>query len=245
MSDPKFTTRARELEWLDHPNANRSARRNALRGYERINRWTASDRVLWDPLLYLLRNRPKQQPTRLLDVACGAGDLPIRLWMRAKQMQLNLKVIGTDSSRLALRHARRRALLNRAKVSFQQLDAVHDELPAVDVITCSLYLHRLGERKALDLLRRMANSARLGLIACDPIRSRSSYIWAQLQARLLGRSRILISDHPHAVESAFTPLELLGLGHAAGLRNARILTRAPFRQVLYWERDRPQFMTKK
>lgn len=238
MSDPKFSTRSRELEWLDHPHAKRSERRNALKGYERINRWTASDRVLWDPLLYLLRDQPKQEPICLLDLACGAGDLPIRLWMRAKQSQWNLKVIGTDSSRLALHHARRRALLHRAKVSFRLLDAVRDPIPQVDVITCSLYLHRLGEGKALNLLRRMAQSARLGLIACDAVRSRPSYVWARIQSRLLGRSQILSSDHLRAVEGAFTPRELLSLAHAAGLGNARVLTRAPFRQVLFWERER-------
>ena len=76
--------RRREPELMDQPGLDSAHHFRALRGLGRINLLSNSAGILWPPLVDLAR-RLSPQPVRVLDVATGGGDLPIRLWRRARR----------------------------------------------------------------------------------------------------------------------------------------------------------------
>src|SRR5437868_11693552 len=96
--------RRREPEIMDQPDLDPRRHVEALRGLERINALSGSARLLWPPVRELARKAAA--PLRLLDVATGAGDVPLRLWRRARKAGVALTVAGCDRSACAVGHAR-------------------------------------------------------------------------------------------------------------------------------------------
>ncbi len=191
-------------EWMDQPDLDEGRHRAALRGLERINRWSGSARILWPQLSRLAAETPGR-PCRVLDVATGAGDVPRALWRRARRAGLPFALDGCDVSPTALDHARRRAADEGADVSFFPLDALRDPLPAdYDAVVSSLFLHHLTEEQAVALLRRLAHAGRVVLVN-DLARSPPGYILAWVGTRVLSRSPVVHLDGPRSVEGAFTP----------------------------------------
>src|SRR5438045_9098377 len=120
-----LATRRLQAEIMDDPSLEAERHRAALRGLERINWWSGSARVLWPPLRALAREVGRR-PLRVLDVASGAGDVPIRLWHKARRAGIDLRLEGCDRSPEAVRFADERARLRQAEVRFFVLDALAD-----------------------------------------------------------------------------------------------------------------------
>jgi 2-polyprenyl-3-methyl-5-hydroxy-6-metoxy-1,4-benzoquinol methylase len=202
----------------------------ALRGLERINAWSGSARLHWPPLAQLARSAGK---VRVLDVATGAGDLPIRLWHRARRAGLAIELHGMDRSASAIDYARRRAAEQGADVQFFLGDALGERLPdGYDALMCSLFLHHLAPDKAAELLLRMAGVGRQLVLVNDLERSLTGFLLAWVGTRLLSRSRVVHVDGPRSVRAAFSLAEVRRLAEQAGLRDVRLVRRWPCRFVL-------------
>src|SRR5918912_1375115 len=76
-------------EVMDQPGLDPRRHAHALRGLARINFWSGSAGILWPDLAALARETAPR-PLRVLDVATGGGDVPIRLWRRARRAGLDL-----------------------------------------------------------------------------------------------------------------------------------------------------------
>src|SRR4051812_24841988 len=155
---PDLRRRQREPEVMDQPDLDADRHRHALRGLGRINRWSASARILWPALRDLARRTAA--PLRVLDVATGGGDIPIRLWQLAYRAGLALDLAACDISPTALDYARANAARAGAAVEFFHCDVLHEALPRrYDAVISSLFLHHLDDAEAVELLRRAASAA--------------------------------------------------------------------------------------
>ena len=79
-----LATRVCEPEAMDDPALDRQRHFAALRGLAWLNGLSASASIVWKPIAQLARQR-KVDRLRVLDIATGAGDLPIRLWHMARR----------------------------------------------------------------------------------------------------------------------------------------------------------------
>jgi 2-polyprenyl-3-methyl-5-hydroxy-6-metoxy-1,4-benzoquinol methylase len=225
-----------EPEVMDQPDLDRRLHVEALRGLERINLVSGSARILW-PALERLARQAGPAGVRLLDVATGAGDVPIRLWRRAHKAGVRLRIDGCDRSGCAVAHARRRAAEHEAGVHFFEWDALAGPLPTgYDAVVSSLFLHHLDDGQAVGLLRRMAGAARCLLLINDLERSLAGLLLAYLGTRVLSGSPVVHTDGPLSVAAAFTRAEALDLAGRAGLDGAVVQRRWPFRFLLSWSR---------
>ena len=220
---------------MDQPDIDPSDHVAALAALERINYWSGSARIVWRELSLLARRTPSV-PLRVLDIASGGGDIPIRLWHKARRAGLELSIDGCDKSPTAIEHAVRRAKERETDVKFFRLDVLAEPIPAgYDVLTCSLFLHHLEDSEAIELLRRMAAAARRMVLVNDLVRSKIGYVAAYVGTRLLSTSRVTHVDGPLSVAGAYTPEEALELARQAGLREATVRRRWPFRFLLTWQ----------
>lgn len=228
--------RRRVAEIMDQPDLDPQVHRHALRGLERINRFSGSARILW-PGVQEAARRKAPRPLRLLDIATGAGDVPLRLWLRARRAGIALEIAGCDRSATALAYARERAVQVGAALEFFAHNALSDDLPSgYDVFTCSLFLHHLSEEEAVSLLRRMARAAERVVLVNDLRRGLSGWLLAWTGTRLLSRSPVVHSDGPSSVAAAFTTAEARSLAEQAGLTGASVGRRWPCRWLLTWRR---------
>jgi 2-polyprenyl-3-methyl-5-hydroxy-6-metoxy-1,4-benzoquinol methylase len=229
-----LSQRRRRPEIMDQPDLSPRRHLHALRGLARINFWSRSAGILWPPLCALAREIGR---VRVLDLATGGGDVPLRLWQRARRHGLAMEMAGCDISPVAIEHARSMADQAGAQVHFFVQDALTGP-PAsgYDVAISSLFLHHLDEDQALVFLRRMAETARCLVLVNDLVRSWPGWMLAHVGTRLLSTSDVVHFDGPRSVEGAFTLAEVCSLAERAGLHGASVHRRWPCRYLLTWRR---------
>lgn len=232
-----LATRNRQPELMDQPGLDPLEHARALRGLQRINWWSRTACIAW-PHLSRLAVARSPQPLRVLDVACGGGDVLTALARRAQRAGLAMQLDGCDSSSVALEYARGRCQkLGLTHSEFHLLDAVGAELPrGYDVILCSLFLHHLDATESVHLLRSAAQAAGRLVLVNDLRRSRLGYLLAYAGTRILTRSPIVHVDGPLSVAGAWTTNEALALAHQAGWDQVQVEHHWPQRFLLVWSR---------
>ncbi len=252
--------RDRRPEIMDQPGLREDSHRRALAGLRRLNLWAGSARTLHGPIAALAHHARRTSPARrtrtarpahredgedreprpltLLDVACGAGDVPIALARWSRRGGPPLTILGCDRSTTAAGHAREAARRAGQPVTFLCADALGGAaLPArADIVTCSLFLHHLDEADAAALLARCAAAARHGVLVLDLRRGALGLGLAWAAARALSRSSIVHHDAPASVRAAYTLDEARALAERAGLSGARVQPAWPQRWLLSWWR---------
>jgi 2-polyprenyl-3-methyl-5-hydroxy-6-metoxy-1,4-benzoquinol methylase len=228
--------RCRRPELMDQPGLDAPEHARALAGLRRINRVSRSAAMYWPEVRRFAKDK-SDGALRVLDLACGGGDVPIALARRARRSRLDLSIEGCDRSLEATQIAREQALLQNAPVRFFTLDALKDEIPSgYDVVISSLFLHHLAEHDAVELLVRMARAAAQGILINDLVRGPIEYALAWLGCRVLSSSPIVRHDGPVSVRAAFTIPEVRALARQAGLDSARLTRHWPGRFLLSWSR---------
>jgi 2-polyprenyl-3-methyl-5-hydroxy-6-metoxy-1,4-benzoquinol methylase len=223
-------------EVMDQPDLDRKLHQDALAGLERINGWSRTANVYW-PLIAELARTVSPRPLRILDIASGAGDIPIALWQCARRAGIPIEIEGCDISPVAIQYARDIAQQRDAKMHFFEHNIHRDTLPnGFDVVTCSLFLHHLDEKEAIQLLRDMGQAASHLVLISDLLRSRIGYWMAFVGSRLLTRCPVVHTDGPRSVENAYTIPEIQNLAEQAGLSGAKVAKRWPERFLLTWRR---------
>lgn len=222
-----------EPEIMDQPGLAPELHRGALKALGRIHRITGTGRRLFEEIR-CLEPPASDRPLRLLDMACGGGDVAIDLARRAAEAGLPLEIDGCDMSPVALEFARERAADAGVKAGFFETDLLAEPIPAgYDVLTCSLFLHHLQNDSVTDFLRRAAAATERLLLADDLVRSVLGYAYTYTGCYLLTRSPIVRVDGPISVGAALKPSELEQLARRAGLE-VELKRQWPERMLLIW-----------
>ncbi len=225
--------RRRQPELMDHPDLDPEEHRLALRALARINAISMTAGALWS-VVAPLAAEAAPRPLRVLDLACGGGEVLAGLARRAHGAGLMLAGSGWDASATAIAAAR--TANHEDGLDFSQHDCFAEPLPTgYDVCMTTLFLHHLDDPAAVELLASMRKAARTVLVD-DLERSRAGWLMAWGGTRLLSRSRVVHVDGPRSVEGAFTREELIRLAALAGLKGARLRRHWPCRMLLDWRR---------
>jgi 2-polyprenyl-3-methyl-5-hydroxy-6-metoxy-1,4-benzoquinol methylase len=217
---------------MDQPGLDPRQHAAALCCLERVNWLSRPAAIFWPHLRDLGREDPAK-PLRILDVATGGGDIPIKLWRKARRAGLNFTIDACDVSPVALEHGRENAKRAGADVHFFEHDVLAGPLPREhDAVICSLFLHHLDENDAVEALRRMAAAARRMVLVNDLRRSATGWLLAWFGTRALTSSHVARFDGPVSVEGAFTPAEALELAERAGMNGATVRRCWPWRWLL-------------
>lgn len=213
-------------ERMDDPDIDSQLLVQALKGIGRINKMSAPAGPIWRTLSALAT----QGPIRVLDVACGGGDIAMELARKAKRLNLPITIDGCDMSPTAVAFAQESAERRRADVRFFVLDAICGSIPSgYDVIYTTLFFHHLTNAQAKQMLSDMMSAAGSTLLISDLVRCRAGLILAYFGCHLLSRSPVVHFDGPSSVAAAFTIPEFHSLAASAGLVDYTIAPKWPFR----------------
>src|SRR5260221_6929605 len=206
-----FRHRSLVPELMDQPGLAPERHHAALRGLSRINALSDSAGILW-PALRDLARQTAQRPARVLDLATGGGDVPLRLWRRANRAGVPIELAGCDVSPVAVGHAQDLADRLGADVRFFVHDVLTDSLPTgYDAVICSLFLHHLNDDQAIEVLRRMAAATTRLVLVNDLARGPAGWLLAWAGCHILSRCDVVHADGPQSVAAAFTPAEARAL----------------------------------
>jgi SAM-dependent methyltransferase len=232
-----LSRRDRRPEVMDQPGLDERLHHQALEGLRRGNVVSNTSRVLWRGLeaAGLLAGT---RPIRVLDVACGGGDVSLGLARLAKRSGIALQTDGCDLSPLAIEHAQVAAEnAGVASAEYYPLDALADALPTdYDAIYSTLFLHHLEEADGLKLLEKMRSATRRMVLVDDLVRSRLGFVLVWAGCHLLTTSPVVHTDGPLSVRAALTLKEVRELAARAGLAGATIRRHWPERFLLSWRK---------
>lgn len=222
---------------MDQPDLAPDEHRRALRALGRVNWLSRSVSELWRELRRLSRDCNRLEPLRVLDIACGGGDVAIRLASRAKRQGRNVVIHGCDISETALSVSREAAQqANLGEMKFFRLDVLNDAIPnGYDVIMCSLFLHHLSDVDGERVVRAMSLAAHKAVLIDDLLRTKLGYALCWIGCRILTRSRVVRVDGPLSVRAAYSPRDVERLVDHCGLAGATIKRHWPERFLLAWE----------
>jgi 2-polyprenyl-3-methyl-5-hydroxy-6-metoxy-1,4-benzoquinol methylase len=232
-----LSRRQLEPEVMDDPALATDRLHGALTGLTRLNFVSNSARIVWQPIARLARSL-KSDRLRILDIASGAGDIPIALYHRAVHAGLDIDILGIDISPRSIDFARQKSQQAAVPLKFECRNALTDDLPAdFDVVMCSLFLHHLSNHDATKLLHRMATATRRLVLVSDLRRCLYGLGLAYAASRALSRCDVVHTDAVRSVRAAFSARELKQMAAAAGLATATVARRWPGRMLLTWRRD--------
>ena len=242
-------TRQRVPELMDDPSLDYESHAQALRGLGRLNAASNGSGSIWAEIEKEARRitgaskAPRSIKTlRILDIASGGGDIPIALYLKAKQSGLKIEIVGSDISPDAIQYAKNMALRKQAEVQFISLNVFEDELPAdFDIVMTSLFTHHLDPDDVVMLLGKMSRAARLKVLVNDLVRSEIAYLSVWLATRLLSRSAVVHYDGPVSVNASYTAAEFQDMARQAGMTASgsdfAMKFFFPCRQLLVWRRE--------
>ena len=231
---PDLTERRLQPELMDSPSLDLGPHLEALDALERVGLVSLAGWRTWHEVLRLAREGV--QPVRVLDLACGGGDVLLSVARRAARAGVEVDLHGCDLSSVALERAGARGG-DALGVTFHEWDVLRASLPeGYDLLTSSLFLHHLTRDEAVGLLSRMADAAGKRIFIQDLRRTPVGHVFARVGLGVLTRSPVARHDGRISVESAFTMEEVRAVCHDAGLTGAQVRSCWPQRFTVRWER---------
>jgi len=229
-----LAARRREPELMDEPALDRRLHEQALDALARVNRLSLTSARAWAEVRQLWRSGVR--PVRVLDVACGGGDVLVDLARRAHRWGLEVELTGCDLSRVALERAERKGRKCRG-LRFVSLDALAEPLPdGHDLVLCTLFLHHVSDESAVQLLSALGAASRRVLLVQDLRRSLAGYGLAWLGLHVLTASPVARRDGLVSVRASYTLEEARDLVREARLRGAEVRRCWPQRFFVRWVR---------
>ncbi|TWU46219.1 hypothetical protein Poly51_56150 [Rubripirellula tenax] len=224
-------TRDIQPEWMDQPGLSSERHAAALSGLVRLNSFTGVSAAMYRQLRKLAVNR-NGRAMKVLDIASGAGDVPIAWAKKARRDGLALQVTTIDISHFAAEEQQRRASAAGVTIRSLTADCLTAPLPqGFDLVTCSLFMHHLNHSEVVRLLQSMQVAANDGILICDLDRSRANLGLVTIGAHMLSRSRIVHHDAKVSVRSAFTAEEFKAIAEKSLSRPVSVWRSFPCRFI--------------
>jgi 2-polyprenyl-3-methyl-5-hydroxy-6-metoxy-1,4-benzoquinol methylase len=152
----------------------------------------------------------------VLEIACGAADVPRALIAWGRSRGFDLRVTATDVLLSALDYARRVGPTDpRMRLACADVEHLPFRDGAFDYVTCGLFFHHLTDDQIVAALRSFDRLASRGIVVNDLVRSHRAFLWTWLFT--LPFHPILHHDGPLSIRRALTAAEMQHLATAAGL----------------------------
>ena len=226
-------------EKMDDPGLDTDLHLQALAGLKRINFFSRTPARIASTL-HSIALRKGLQEISIVDFGSGGGEVAIGIANYFHRKGFPATVTGWDRSPIAIQAATTNIPTHlKGQVSFEPVDLESPSIQPLsfDFAICSLFLHHFEASHAIDMLRRMKNVARAGILVDDLRRSQTGLILAYLACYGLSRSPIVHFDGPQSVRAAFSIEEAKEMAREAELHGSTITRQWPQRFQLVWVRN--------
>jgi len=220
-----LAARAEQDEQMDAADLDPAVYARVLTDLASVNRWTLARRPTID---FLKRAIGDRRSFSLLDVGFGDGDMlrAIANWAEKNGIAATLTGVDLNPKSAAVAEAKTpaRFAINYLTGDYRPLA---EDRP--DFIISSLVTHHMTAEERIAFLRVMDANTRIGWFVNDLHRHRFAYAGFPLLARIMGWHRIVREDGTLSIARAYRPAEWPPTLAEAGVSEARVVRRFPFR----------------
>ena len=209
--------RAAELEWMDKPDFGRPEVVGTFRFLEPVNRWFGGIRPLLSFFRCESRAWDRHKTYRILDVGCGAGDVPTALvrWSRRRGYRFQIDAIDRHEITVELAQAR---CQDYPEISVFHQDVFHLNEREYDYVHASQFLHHFPDGEIVPVLNHLLGLSRYKLVINDLVRAPLHYLSAWVFT--LFASPVFRHDARLSIRRGFTPDELRRLLEGGGFSDS-------------------------
>ncbi len=223
-------TRTSKEEFLDDFSLEGDELRDALDKIATINQWLGGNQITLDGIKKLLTNYPKERLITIVDIGCGNGDMCRAVAYLAEQEKRTVKILGIDANAYTTRHAKVSSAAYPA-IDYATMNVFDESFAAVDydIALCTLTLHHFTDEEILNLMSRLINKARIGVVINDLQRSGIAYRLFQLICFVFRLSELSRQDGLTSILRGFKKQDLLSFSNQLHVKAYSINWRWAFR----------------
>lgn len=220
-----LAVRDRRAEQMDAPDLPADVYAAVLTDLARVNRLTLSVRPT---RTFLKRALAGRSHARILDVGFGDGDMlrSIARWGRAGGIALDLVGVDLNPGSAAVAAA---ATAPDLGIDWRTGDYAASAGEGWDIILSSFVAHHMSDTELDAFLRFMEREAAIGWLVNDLHRHWFAHAGYPLLARLMRWHRIVREDGTLSIARSFRREDWVQILAHAGIDQARIVRRFPFR----------------
>jgi len=198
----------------------------------RINRWFGGIATS-QSMVQSVSRRSGLRSLSLLEVAAGAGDLPLTLRERLRVRGIHLEVTLLDRlhSHLHLRTNAAQAVAGDA-LALPFADA------SFDLVSCCLFAHHLGHEELVRFVSEALRVCRIAVLINDLVRHPLHLVLVYAGFPLY-RGRLTRHDAPASVYAAYTPREMLEILRRTNAAEVDLTRHYLFRMALVISKSKP------
>jgi ubiquinone/menaquinone biosynthesis C-methylase UbiE len=207
-----LTHRVDSPELIDGNTLSDVERRDALGQLPRVNRWLGGVRVVLRELCDICSHVAQQKSIRVLDVGCGAADIPAAISRWALSAQRSVTIVGLERDSVTLelaiartKHSRRVFLIRGDGLRLPFADR------SFDVVTASMFCHHFYGATLEQIVREMVRVADQAVIVNDLHRHWAALWGYRIFSRVFLRGHVIRYDGAISVRRGFTANELSDL----------------------------------
>lgn len=226
--------RASELEWMDGPDFGPPLVAGTFRFLEPVNRLLGGHRPMLGFFRRECRAWDRQQTYHLLDVGCGAGDVPLALARWGRRAGYRLEIEGLDHNPPTVDLARQKCR-PYPEISLVCADALSWHGHEYDYVLASQFLHHFPDEQVPSVLRLLLGMSRRKVVINDLVRAPLAYMATWLFT--LVASPVFRHDGRISVRRGFTLVELQRLLRGNNLPPFRLDRHFFYRFQLVLEKD--------
>lgn len=218
--------RSHEPELLDDLDMGPEDLSASLNFMTQVNRSLGGTRVVTD----FLQASAVPDEFSVLDIGCGAGDIPQAVVEWAKKKGKKVSVTAIDLNPLCIAYARHH--FPGPEINFLRHSAFDIErLGAFDFVISSMFFHHLSDGAIVKLLSLMNRQARRGILVNDLYRNAWNYLGAYVLG-VFSFNSVVFNDAKLSVKRAFVEADLWRYCEQSGLPDLRIERKPIFRLAL-------------
>ncbi len=202
--------------------------RDALDKIAKINQLLGGNKITIEGVKSLLKDKPKSQTIRIVDVGCGNGDMLRALADYAQKNDLDFLLIGIDANNFTIQYAKQLST-NYQNISFECKDIFKDPNPVCDIMLCTLTLHHFKDEEIIYLLSNIKQQAKVGIVINDLHRSALAYYLFKALCFLFNLNDMSREDGLVSILRGFKKADLLAYSNTLQAKSFSIKWKWAFR----------------